>query len=119
MNVTTIFVEGLTVEAVVGVYDRERDAPQPLVLSVSLDCETDDRDEIGRTIDYAAVVDALETFVPQRTDALLETLGEACVAMLHRKFATARAIELRIEKPNAAKHLGCARVGVEIRREFH
>lgn len=118
MNVATIFIEGLTVETVIGVYERERAAPQPLLLSVSLDCETDSRDEIGGTIDYAAVVDALETFVPQRTDGLLETLGEACVAMLHRQFPTARAIELRIEKPDAAKHLGCARVGVEIRREF-
>lgn len=118
MNVATIFVEGLAVETVIGVYDRERDAPQPLVLSVSLDCEIDSRDEIGGTIDYAAVVDAIKTFVPQRTDGLLETLGEACVAMLHREFPAARTIELRIEKPNAAKHLGCARVGVEVRREF-
>ncbi len=114
-----IFVEGLAVEAVVGVYDHERDAPQPLVLSVWLDCDIDARDELAGTIDYAAVVEALKTFVTQRRDGLLETLAEACVAMLHRRFPKAREIELHIDKPDAAKHLGCARVGVEIRRAFH
>lgn len=113
-----IFVEGLTVETVIGVYDHERAAPQPLVLSVSLECDVDARDELGGTVDYAAVVEALKAFVVQRRDGLLETLAEECVAMLHRQFSKARAIGLRIDKPDAAKHLGCARVGVEIRREF-
>lgn len=114
-----IFVEGLTVETVIGVYDWERDIRQPLVLSVSLACGAGiAADDIAGTIDYSAVVDALKTFVPQRTDGLLETLGEACVAMLHRQFPKARAIELRIEKPGAAQKLGCERVGIEIRREF-
>ncbi len=113
-----IFVEGLAVETVIGVYDHERDVPQPLVLSASLDCEVDARDELGGTIDYAAVVEALKTFVTQRRDGLLETLAEACVAMLHRRFPKAREIGLRIDKPDAAKRLGCERVGVEIRRGF-
>jgi dihydroneopterin aldolase len=116
--VDRIFVAGLAVEAVIGVYDHERDAPQPLVLSVWLDCDIDARDELAGTIDYAAVVEALKTFVTQRRDGLLETLAEACVAMLHRRFPKAREIGLHIDKPNAAKHLGCERVGVEIRREF-
>lgn len=114
----TIFVEGLTIETIIGIYDWERAARQPVVLSVSLNCGIDARDEIGRTIDYGAVVDSLKAFVSQRNDGLLETLAEACVAMLHRQFPKAHAIELRIEKPGAAQKLGCQRVGVEIRREF-
>lgn len=113
-----IFIEGLTIETVIGVYDHERAAPQPLVLSVSLDCDVDARDELGGTIDYAAVVEALKTFVVQRRDGLLETLAEASVAMLHRAFPKARGIALRIHKPDAAKRLGCESVGIEIRREF-
>lgn len=113
-----IFIEGLAVETVIGVYDWERGMPQPLLLSVSLVCDVDAGDEIGDTIDYAAVVEALKTFVTQRRDVLLETLTEACVAMLHSQFSKAREIGLRIEKPNAAQKLGCESVGVEIRREF-
>ena len=113
-----IFVEGLTVETVIGIYDWERETRQPLVLSVSLACDTTATDDIGGTIDYDAVVDSLKAFAAQRRDGLLETLGEACVAMLHRQFPKAQVIELRIEKPGAAQKLGCERVGVEIRREF-
>ncbi len=114
-----IFIEGLTLETVTGVYDWERDTRQPLVFSVSLACDANTAtDGIDGTIDYGAVVDALKTFVAPRTDGLLETLGEACVALLHRQFPKALAIELRIEKPGAARKLGCERVGVEIRREF-
>jgi len=114
----TVFVEGLTIETIIGIHDWERVVRQPVVLSVSLDCDIDARDEIDRTIDYGAVVDLLRTFVSQRNDGLLETLAEACVETLHRQFPKARAIELRIEKPGAAQKLGCQRVGVEIRREF-
>jgi dihydroneopterin aldolase len=116
--VDRIFIEGLAVEAIIGVYDWERGTPQPLLISVSLVCDVDAGDEIGGTIDYAAVVEVLKTFVTQRRDVLLEALAEACVAMLHSQFPKARAIELRIEKPNAAQKLGCESVGVEIRREF-
>ncbi len=118
MNVDTVFVAGLAIETTIGIYEWERDARQPVVLSVSLECDIGKGDEIGDTIDYAAVVEALKTFVPQRKDGLLETLADACVAMLHRQFPKAAAIELRIEKPDAAKHLDCERVGVELRREF-
>jgi dihydroneopterin aldolase len=56
--------------------------------------------------------------VAERTDGLLETLAEACATMLHQQFPRVRSIDLGIDKPLAAKTLGCARVGVRIRREF-
>lgn len=114
-----IFVQGLAVETTIGIYDWERETRQPVVLSVSLACGANTAaDDIDGTIDYSTVVDSLKTFVSQRSDGLLETLAEACVAMLHRQFPKAQAIELRIEKPGAAQKLGCERVGVEVRREF-
>ncbi len=119
MSMDTVFIERLTVETVIGIYDWERAARQPVVLSVSLvrDAGTA-ADDIEGTVDYGAVVETLKTFVSARSDGLLETLADACVAMLHRQFPKARAIGLRIEKPNAAHKLGCERVGVETRREF-
>ena len=117
-----IFVEGLTIETLIGIYDRERSVRQPVMLSVSIDCAPAapaEREDISGTVDYDAVVEALKTFVSARSDGLLESLANACVAMLHRQFPNARAIRLRIDKPTAARRLGCERVGVEIRREFH
>jgi dihydroneopterin aldolase len=117
-----IFIEGLRIETLIGIHAEERTARQPLSLSVWLDLHAADvaaTDGIDDTVDYAAVVEALTTFVSARSDGLLETLAEACVAMLRRRFPKTRAVVLRIEKPVAAQKLGCESVGIEIRREFN
>lgn len=114
----TIFVEGLTLDTLVGIYPHERNAPQPVVFTLTLACDFTGADAIAGTIDYGAVVAALKAFVPTRHDGLLETLAEASAAMLKQTFPQARAIELRIDKPVAARALGCERVGVRIRREY-
>jgi 7,8-dihydroneopterin aldolase/epimerase/oxygenase len=121
MNMDNVFIEGLTVETLVGIHARERRMLQPVVLSISLGWDPARRsadDAIGNAIDYAAVVDAVRIFVSARSDQLLETLAEACAAMLHRQFPAAQTLELRIDKPMAARDLGCTKVGVHIRRDF-
>jgi dihydroneopterin aldolase len=121
MNVDTVFVEGLIVKTLIGVHDWERRVLQPVVVSAWLSSDSagqPSRDNLDDAIDYATAVEAIRTFVAERTDGLLETLAEACVAMLKQRFPKARAIELRIDKPAAARNLGCGRVGVRIRREF-
>ncbi|MDE2271274.1 MAG: dihydroneopterin aldolase [Xanthomonadaceae bacterium] len=121
MSVDTVFIEGLIVKTLIGVHDWERRVLQPLVVSAWLSSDGAERaatDNLDDAIDYATVVEAIREFVAERTDGLLETLAEACVAMLNQRFPKARAIELRIDKPAAARNLGCGRVGVRIRREF-
>lgn len=113
-----VFIEGLAIDTLIGIYPHERAAPQPVVFALALDCATANVAEIANAIDYGAVVAALRTFVAARTDGLLETLAEACAAMLKARFPQARAIDLRLDKPQAAASLGCAHVGVRIRREY-
>ena len=121
MNVDTVFVEGLIVKTVIGMHDWERRVLQPVVVSAWLSSAPAERpaaDNLDAAIDYGAVVEAIRSFVSERTDGLLETLAEACAAMLKQRFPQVCAIELRIDKPAAARNLGCGRVGVRIRREF-
>lgn len=113
-----VFIEALQVDAVIGVYDWEREIRQPLLLDLEL--EFDNRrpaasDAIAHTLDYTRVVAELRRLVAARHDQLLETLAEACAGMLLATFDAA-AVRLRIDKPGAARALGCGRVGVEIQR---
>jgi dihydroneopterin aldolase len=48
---------------------------------------------------------------------LLEVFAEDACALLRERFG-ARDIDLRVAKPLAAQNLGCARVGVRVRRTF-
>ncbi len=112
-----ICIEGLRVEALVGAYAWERELRQPLVLDVRLGHDNRAVATLDTALDYAQVTQALRQHIGSRDDALLETLAESCCAMLAARFAP-RWIELRINKPMAAAALGCAHVGVCLRRDY-
>lgn len=115
-----IFIDGLEIETLIGLYDFERNACQPLVFDIALDFDgrrAAASDDIADTLDYARIVDAVKAFVAPREDVLIERLAEALCAHLAERFAPA-GIELRINKPVAAAALGCRAVGVVLRREY-
>ena len=95
----TIRINGLEVQARVGVPDEERAQPQKLVLDVVL--ESDFRglgDDIARTTDYAAVADWLRAECARREVRLVETLAEDLAAGLLEKFIRIDAATLEIRK---------------------
>jgi dihydroneopterin aldolase len=115
----TIYITGLRVETLVGVYEWERESRQPLRLDLELRpapgaALSDGAREAA--LDYAKVVAEVRTFVGSREDALLETLAEALCTRLFERFPAA-SITLRIDKPQAALLLGCEHVGLVIERQ--
>ncbi len=114
-----IFLHGLALDAVIGVHAHERDARQPLLLD--LEFETDHRiaaasDALADTLDYAAISERIRAWAAKTRFELLETLLERMAAMLLAEFPC-RALRIRVHKPMAAAAIGCADVGIELRRE--
>lgn len=115
----TVFIEGLQIDALIGIHAWERDGRQPLVFDIEM--TFDNRipaasDDVAQAVDYAAVVQAMREFVGGRADSLLETLGEAACAMLLARFRI-ESVRLRVGKPQAAQLLGCAAVGITLQRD--
>ncbi len=113
-----IFIKGLALEVVIGVYESERHAAQPLILDVELafDCQrAGHSDALADTLDYAEVVGRLRQWTAQTRHALLETLLEEMATLILAEFPT-RHVRLKLHKPLAAAALGCQDVGVEILR---
>lgn len=113
-----ILIEGLQVDALVGVYAHERDAAQALLLDIELaydNLRAAASDDVADTLDYASVCETTRGFIGQREPQLLETLAEALAAHLLLTFDTPR-VRIRIRKPLAAQALGAASVGIEIVR---
>ena len=111
-----VFIENLTVEAVIGVWDWERDIKQ----SVSLDLEMDydirqaaASDSIEDTLDYKAVAKRLIRFIEQSEFQLVEALAEHCAAIVLDEFPVSR-LKLKLSKPGAVR--GSSAVGVMIER---
>ena len=112
----TVFIEGLEIEAVIGIYDWERRIRQPLRFDIEM--AFDNRvpaatDAIADTLDYKAVSHRLIDFVAQSDFGLVETLAERCAEIVMREFDVPW-LRLKLSKPGAVR--GAAAVGVTIER---
>lgn len=111
-----VFIRGLRIEALIGVYPHERVAPRPLVFDIEL--HGDNRiaaasDALADALDYHAISTRLAEFVGQTRFNLVETLAEQCAALVLREFG-ASGVRLRLTKPAAFP--GADAVGVSIAR---
>lgn len=114
----TIFIQGLAVDALVGVHAHERTVRQPLLVDVELGVDTAaaaHSDQLSDTIGYDAVVAAVREQVAASDALLLERLAAALCDEIVRRFRP-QSVAVRVSKPQAAAALGCAAVGVIARR---
>jgi 7,8-dihydroneopterin aldolase/epimerase/oxygenase len=112
-----VFIEGLRIEAEIGINPDEFGRTQPLLLDLELGF--DNRipaasDAIADTLDYATVAARLAAHIGGRRWNLVETVAESCAALLREEFGVRR-LRLKVGKPDA---LAAARsVGVIIHRD--
>ena len=111
-----VFIEGLEIEALIGIYDWERRIRQPLRFDIEM--AFDNRkpaatDAIEDTLDYKAVSKRVIAFVSQSEFGLVETLAERCAALILDEFDV-RHVRLKLSKPGAVR--GAIAVGVLIER---
>ncbi len=96
-----VFIRGLQVDAVIGVYDWEKQVRQPLVFD--LDMAWDIRiaaatDDLMHALDYHAVTLFIERFVREQHFQLLESLLERLAEELLKEFGMPW-LSIRVEKP--------------------
>ncbi|MDR3322645.1 MAG: dihydroneopterin aldolase [Zoogloeaceae bacterium] len=110
-----IFVEGLRVDAWVGIYAHERVVPQTVEFDLSFGIPegAGSQDNIVDTIDYAKVVERIRLELASRHFNLLEALGEFVADLVCGQFA-APWVRIRIAKLGVMK--GVRRIGVCIER---
>ena len=111
-----VFIEGLEIEALIGIYDWERRIRQTLVFD--LEMAFDNRvpaatDDIADTLNYKAVSKRLVEYVSQSDFGLVETLAERCAGIVLNEFKVER-LRLKLSKPGAVR--GARAVGVVIER---
>ncbi|WP_346796095.1 dihydroneopterin aldolase [Halomonas sp. Bachu 37] len=111
-----ILIEALDVETTIGVYEWERTITQRLRLDLEL--ATDIRpaaaaDDIGLTLDYAAISQRIHAFAAEHAFALVETFAERLAACLREEHGIAW-LRLTVRKPGAVA--SAAAVGVTITR---
>ena len=112
----TVYIKGLKTDAVIGVYDWERDIRQTLVLDLEL--ASDNRaaaatDVITEAVDYDAISKRVLAYVQASEFQLIETLAERVAEIVLTEF-TIPWLRLQVSKPGAVAEAGD--VGVIIER---
>ncbi|AMT96785.1 MULTISPECIES: dihydroneopterin aldolase [Psychrobacter] len=111
-----VFVKGLKVEAVIGVYEWERVITQPLLIDIALETDISRAavsDDVSDALNYKAVCDDVSAWCQALKAQLLEHLVGQIADNLLAKYATHK-VTLSIAKPTAIKPADA--VGVQITR---
>ena len=110
-----IFIDDMRVDAHVGIFEREKIAPQTLEISLTFGVpdEAAQDDDISKTIRYDAVIERIRAELAERHFNLLETLGEYVIGLLLNEFG-APWVKISVAKIGIMK--GVRRVGVQIER---
>ena len=111
-----VFIENLTIETVIGIFDWEREIKQAVSIDLEMDFDIRNAastDSIEDTLDYKAVAKRLIRFVEQSEFQLVETLAERCAEIVLNEFPVER-LKLKLGKPGAVR--GSSAVGVIIER---
>lgn len=112
-----IFIDNLTTQAIIGIHDFEKAAPQKLIISVALGCDirpAADTDDVKYALDYDAISRFIDNTVQASQFGLLETLAEHLIAELFSTFSM-QSIKLTVQKPGAIAYT--QQVGLTIYRE--
>lgn len=111
-----IFLGGLTIETLIGIYDWERQKKQTIVLDIEMAFHTRPAavtDAIADTLDYKAVTDRVTTFVENSEFFLIEKLVEEIATLLRTEFGISW-LRIKLNKGRVFPHV--KEVGIVIER---
>lgn len=105
-----IHIRQLKLNAVIGVYPRERKAPQAVIMDLALhtDLQAAGRsDQLTDTVDYAALVERVRKAAAASNFQLLEALAEHIADLCLREPRIA-AVDVTVSKSGALPGIGVA-----------
>ncbi len=111
-----VFIQGLKIDTVIGIYDWERKIRQDIILDIKMSVDTkvaSTTDHIDQALDYKAVSKRLIEFVQSSEFQLVETLAEKITQIIIKEFGVAK-VKLTLNKGEALT--GAQGVGVIIER---
>ncbi len=111
-----IFLRGLQIETVIGIYDWEREIRQTVILDMEMATDIHkaaQSDNIEDTIDYKAVSKRIISFVEESKFLLVEALTEKIAQIVRDEFSVSW-IRLTVNKKGAIR--GASDVGIIIER---
>ncbi len=114
-----VFLRGLRIETVIGIYDWEKEIKQPVILDIEMSTDVAcaaRTDRIEDAVDYKAVSKRLKQFVGESRFELVETLAERCAEIILAEFNIGW-LRLTLNKVGAVTDAGDVGVIIERRQQ--
>lgn len=99
-------IEAIETQAVIGVYEFEHDAPQPLVLDLELTTDFTRAfvsDDLQDTLDYDAITQRVRAFCEASRYQLIEALAGGIITQVIEHYPVEK-VAVTIRKPKAITH---------------
>lgn len=112
-----LFLTGLEVETIVGIWEWERKIPQTVVIDLEMAADIRKAavsDSIDDTLDYKQVAKRVQELVVESKFKLVEAMAEKIAETVLEEFRVPW-IKVRVNKPHAIR--GARDVGIVIERE--
>lgn len=99
-NLVEISIQGLSAIANHGVYQAERETPQPFIADLWIEVQAPRDDDLSQTLDYAAVAKQVVAIMTGEPVNLLETLASR-IADAVLGYSQVVAVRVQVHKPHA------------------
>lgn len=111
-----VYLHGLKIECIIGVFEWERRIKQTVILDLDLAVDAAHAarsDRIGDALDYKTVAQRVTEYVTRSEFQLVETLAERVAGLVREEFKVPW-VRVRVNKKGAVR--GAADAGVVIER---
>ncbi|RYY78084.1 MAG: dihydroneopterin aldolase [Moraxellaceae bacterium] len=115
-----VIIEGLQVDAVIGVFDWERQIRQPVVIDLELGCDirrAAQTDDIQDAINYKAVCDEISQLIIDTQAQLIERLAELIAQYILEHYLAVQQIKVTVRKPTAITNTTAVGIIIERNRD--
>lgn len=115
-----VIIEGLRVDAVIGVFDWERQIRQPLLVDLEMGCDIRAAacsDQLADAVNYKAVCDRISEIIIETQAQLIEHLAEKICQTILQEFPAVQSTRLTIRKPTAIAQAVAVGVCIERNRQ--
>jgi dihydroneopterin aldolase len=114
----TIFIHALKTEAIIGIFDWERQVKQTIVVDIAMGADVRKAaltDSIDDTLNYKRVAKRVLAFIENSKFHLVETLAEHVAMLILEEFGVAT-VQINLSKPGAIR--SSRDVGISIERRL-
>ena len=107
-----IHIKNLEIDAIIGILEQERTAPQKLIVDIKIDYKQKNKKDF---IDYAQIITKIEADIAEQQYKLLEDALKGLKSIIKKSYSNIKKLKIRLIKPDIISN---CQVGISKKWKF-